>query len=64
MRLKTDTIEREIIRQARSYKQVADMAQITEKTLKNARIGREIRTTTAGNLAAALGLPVDKIIDD
>ena len=62
MKIKTHTLETEIARQARSYKSIAKEAGITERTLQHARNGREIRTATAGRIAEALGVNVEKII--
>lgn len=63
MKINTNVIETEIARQARSYKSIAKEAGITEKTLKQARNGREIRTATAGRIAEALGVNVERIIE-
>ena len=62
MKIETRTLEAEIARQALTYKQVASAAHITERTLQHARNGREIRTATAGRIAEALGVNVEKII--
>ena len=62
MRINKRVIENEIARQAMTYKETATAAGITEKTLKAARAGAEIRTATAGKIAAALDLPVEEII--
>ena len=63
MKIETRTLEAEIARQALTYKQVANAAHITERTLKQARNGREIRTATAGRIAEALGVNVERIIE-
>ena len=63
MKIKTHTLETEIARQARSYKSIAKEAGITERTLQNARRGYEIRTATAGRIAEALGVNVERIIE-
>ena len=44
-----------------SYKAIATLAGITVKTLQAARNGEEIRTATAGRIAAALGVDVEKL---
>ena len=62
MKIETRTLETEIARQALTYKQVARSAHISERTLKQARSGAEIRTATAGRIAEALGVNVEKII--
>lgn len=61
MKIETRTLENEIARSAMSYKAIATLAGITEKTLQAARNGDEIRTTTAGRIAAALGVDVEKL---
>lgn len=61
MKIETRAIENEIARQARSYKEVASAAGITEKTLQKARRGAEIQTRTAGRIAAALGVSIELI---
>lgn len=58
MKIKTRALEVEIARRAMNYKDVAAAAGITEKTLQAARNGEEIRTATAGRIAAALGVDV------
>ena len=62
MKIETRTLEAEIARQALTYKKVAAAAHITEKTLKQARSGAEIQPATAGRIAEALGVNVEKII--
>lgn len=62
MKIKTRTLENEIARQAMTYKDVATLAGITVKTLQAARNGYEIRSTTAGRIAAALGVNVEALI--
>lgn len=62
MKLNGNKIEHEIVRRAMSYKDVANAAGITERTLKQARAGAEIQPATAGRIAAALGVDVDEII--
>ena len=64
MKIEKRIIENEIARQARSYKDVATAAGITEKTLQKARRGAEIQPATAGRIAAALGVPIDELISD
>ena len=61
MRIKTRTLENEIARRAMSYKDIAMLAGITERTLQAARNGSEIRTATAGRIAAALGVDVETL---
>lgn len=62
MKLKTQKIEAEIARRAMSYKEAARKAGVTETTLKAARNGAEIRTATAGRIAAALGVSIEEIM--
>ena len=62
MKLDARRIENEIAGQARSYKEVATAAGITERTLQNARSGAEIQPATAGRIAAALGISIDEIL--
>ena len=62
MRIETRTLENEIARQARSYKEVATAAGITERTLKAARNGAEIQPATVGKIAGALGVSVEVIV--
>ena len=61
MKIETRTLENEIARQAMSYKDIAKLAGITVKTLQAARNGYEIRSATAGRIAAALGVDVEKL---
>lgn len=61
MKLETRTLENEIARRAMSYKDIAMLAGITERTLQAARNGEEIRTATAGRIAAALGVDVETL---
>ena len=61
MKIKTKTLETEIARRAMSYKDIAMLAGITERTLQAARNGSEIRTATAGRIAAALGVDVETL---
>lgn len=63
MKMERRTVEYEIARQARSCKEVATAAGVTEKTLRKARRGEEIQTATAGRIAAALGLRLEEIIE-
>lgn len=62
MKIESLILEKEIARQALSYKDVANRAGISERTLKAARDGERIRTATAGKIAAALGIAIDEII--
>lgn len=62
MKIETRTIETLIAKQQRSYKDVANAAGVTERTLKQARNGAEIQPATVGRIAAALGVDVDEII--
>ena len=62
MKIETRKLESLIANQARSYKEVATAAGVTERTLQSARSGAEIRTATAGRIAAALGVDVETII--
>lgn len=62
MRINTRTLETEIARQELTYRQVASAARITEKTLQQARNGEKIRARTAGRIAAALHIDVEKIL--
>ena len=62
MKIKARIIETLIANQQRSYKSIATAAGITERTLQNARSGQEIRPTTAGRIAEALGVSVAEII--
>ena len=62
MKLETRRIETLIANQQRSYKEFATAANITERTLKQARRGHEIQPATAGRIAAALGVDVETII--
>ena len=61
MKIETRTLENEIARRAMSYKDIAMLAGITERTLQAARNGSEIRTSTAGRIAAALGVDVETL---
>ena len=61
MKVKSEIIENEIARRAMSYKDIAMLAGITERTLQAARNGSEIRTATAGRIAAALGVDVETL---
>ena len=61
MKIETRTLENEIARRAMSYKDIAMLAGITERTLQAARNGSEIRTATAGRIAAALGVDVETL---
>lgn len=61
MKIETRTLENEIARSAMNYKDIATLAGITVKTLQAARNGEEIRTATAGRIAAALGVDVEKL---
>lgn len=61
MKIKKRILENEIASRAMSYKEFANIAGVTEKTLYAARNGSEIRTATAGRIAAALGVSVDKL---
>lgn len=63
MKIETRTLETEIARQARTYKEVATAAGITERTLQKARSGAEIRTATVGRIAAALGIDVERLTE-
>lgn len=63
MKIKRRMVENEIARRAMTYKEAATAAGITEKTLKAARAGAEIRTTTAGRIATVLGLPINELIE-
>lgn len=63
MRIRTQIIENEIARQARSYKEVASAAGITERTLKAARSGAKIQPATAGRIAEALGVSVETLLE-
>ena len=63
MKINTNIIETEIARQARSYKSIAQEARITERTLQRARNGHEIQPATAGRIAEALGVNVERIIE-
>ena len=47
-----------------NYKQLANAAGVTEKTLQAARSGREIRTDTAGRIAAALDLSISELVKE
>ena len=64
MKIETRSLENKIASQAMTYKEVARIAGITEKTLQAARNGSEIRAATAGRFAAALGVPIDELISD
>lgn len=61
MKLEKRILETEIARRAMSYKSLANKAGVTEKTLYAARSGEEIRTATAGRIAAALGVDVEQL---
>ena len=63
MKIKANAIENETARQAKTLKEVAALAGITECTLKAARNGEEIQIRTAGRIAAALGLQIEKLIE-
>lgn len=63
MKLEKRNLENEIARRAFSYKQMARLAGITEKTLQAARNGEEIRINTAGKIAAALGVSLSEITE-
>lgn len=45
-----------------TYKRAAQLAGVTEKTLRSARIGKEIRPVTAGSIARALHLDVAELL--
>ena len=62
MKLDTRTLEATIANKSLTYKEMAANAGITERTLQCARAGYEIRTTTAGKIATALGLSVEDIL--
>lgn len=62
MKLDTRTLEATIANRSLTYKQTANAAGITERTLQQARAGYEIRTDTVGKIAAALGVDVETII--
>ena len=64
MKIKSHKLEKEIASQARSYKEIASAAGISERTLKQARNGARIQPATAGRIAAALGVPIDELISD
>lgn len=63
MKLEKRTLENEMARRELSYKQMARLAGITEKTLQAARNGGEVRINTAGKIAAALGVSLSEIIE-
>lgn len=63
MKLEKRTLENEMARRELSYKQMARLAGITEKTLQAARNGEEVRINTAGKIAAALGVSLSEIIE-
>lgn len=62
MKINTRQIELLIANQQRSYKEFCAKAGITERTLKQARNGNEIRPETAGRIAAALGVRVEDFV--
>lgn len=62
MKIETRLLETTIAARSLTYKEFATAAGVTERTLQNARNGREIQPATAGKLAAALGVPVDVFI--
>lgn len=62
MKVKGDIIETRAAEKRLNFKQLANAAGVTEKTLKAARKGSAIRTDTAGRIAAALGVSVESII--
>lgn len=64
MKIENKKLEAAIARQALSYKETAYIAGISERTLKQARNGKEIRTATAGRIAAALGVSLEEIIKE
>ena len=63
MKIKTNAIETRTASAAKTYKEIANAAGITERTLKQARDGAEIRPATAGRIAAALGVSIENIIE-
>ena len=63
MKIKSNAIETRAAEKQLNYKQLAIAAGITEKTLHAARSGAKIMTDTAGRIAAALGVPVNHLIE-
>lgn len=63
MKIRQGTIDTITASQRRSYKDVAISAGITERTLLAARSGQEIQPATVGNIAAALGVSVEELIN-
>lgn len=64
MKVNGKTIETRAAEKQLNFKQLATAAGVTEKTLQAARKGDEIRTDTAGRIAAALGLPVSELREE
>ena len=62
MKIDGNAIETRAAEKQLNYKQLATAAGVTERTLQAARSGREIRTDTAGRIAAALDLSINEII--
>lgn len=63
MKIKTNAIETRAAANQLTFRQLALAAGVTETTLRTARSGAAIRTDTAGRIAAALGVPVDHLIE-
>ena len=63
MKIRSNVIETRAAEKQLNYKQLAIAAGITEKTLYAARSGAQIRTDTAGRIAAALGVPIHHLIE-
>ena len=63
MKVKRNAIETRAADKQMNYKQLAAAAGVNQKTIHAARSGAEIRTDTAGRIAAALGIPITEIIE-
>ena len=63
MKIKSNVIEIRAAENQLTFKQLANAAGISEKTLHAARSGAAIRTDTAGRIAAALGVPIHHLIE-
>ena len=63
MKIKSNVIEIRAAENQLTFKQLANAAGISEKTLYAARSGAVIRGSTAGRIAAALGVPIHHLIE-
>ena len=62
MILEKELIEHEIVRRSLDYKEVAELAGISEHTLQKARRGESVRPSVAGRIAKTLQIPVEDLI--